>query len=104
MPTNLQLVGSAVTMPKLTTFAILETHHFTFYAFGESQKHVLELLAEKWETHKENTGATFEFEDLRDSVFIAGMKEGAFYSSDLPNPPQYKKVKSGGITHLVSLL
>jgi len=66
--------------------AILETHHYTFYAFGESDTECLEMLGRRWELHQKVTGATYEFEELEDSIFFFEIHSGAYESGELKTP------------------
>jgi hypothetical protein len=66
--------------------AILETHHFTFYAFGESKTECLEMLGRRWDLHKKQTKATYEFVDLEDSVFYFEITKGAYRDGELSTP------------------
>jgi hypothetical protein len=68
--------------------AILETHNFTFYAFGESKTECLEMLGRRWKLHQKKTGATYEFEELLDDVYLFGITAGAYESGELPEPPK----------------
>lgn len=68
----------------ISTGAILETHNFTFYAFGNSKSECRQLLEDRWKLHQKQTNASYEFEELADSVFYFGITQGAFRNGELP--------------------
>ena len=68
----------------MKTGAILETHNFTFYAFGNSKSECRRMLEDRWKLHQKQTNATYEFTELEDSVFYFGITNGAFRDGELP--------------------
>jgi len=63
--------------------ALLETHHFTFYAFGFSKREVLAAMRKRWKQHQIRTGASFTFEELQDSIWVTRVEAGAFEVSEM---------------------
>jgi hypothetical protein len=66
--------------------ARLETENFDFYAFGSNKKECLELLKQRWEQHRNQTGAYWKFSELQDSIWFGKVQNGAWERSELPNP------------------
>lgn len=86
-----------------SVMAVCETTNFTFYAFGRSRDEALAMLRAKWQTHKKRTGATWEWAELIDSVYVAGIQAGAFERSELPEPPRFRKTRVNGYVHLIPI-
>lgn len=70
--------------------AILETQNFTFYAFADSKEEALGLMRKRWILHQKQTGASYTFSEMLDSVFCVAIQAGAYERSQLPKPTKKK--------------
>lgn len=66
--------------------AMLETHHFTFWAFGDTVNECRHLLEDRWKLHAKQSGATYKFEELADSVHYFEIAKGAYRDGELRTP------------------
>lgn len=71
---------------RLKVLGILETNYFTFYAFGQTEAEAKKFLKNRWLVHMQQTGATYNWELMKDSCFFIQISRGGFRAND----PQLK--------------
>ena len=58
--------------------AELDTRHFVFHAFGDTEALALDAMRETWQTHAEETGAC-DFSEMEDSVIVLEITSACGY-------------------------
>lgn len=59
--------------------AELETHHFSFETYGNTEQDALRLMQNAWAKHRKFTGATMGWNAVRDDVNVERRLLGAAY-------------------------
>ena len=61
---------------KLMYLATLDTRHFSFVALDTTEEETLAQMQQAWIIHQEQTGATYEWEEIKEDVSLTFIRQG----------------------------